>query len=63
MNATGEVALKRQLYHSMIGQALFIKAEIDGWRSSNLWGTLIWQFNEIWQTGGWGSIEYVPIAR
>lgn len=31
----------------MIAQALFIKSEIDGWRSSNVWGTLIWQLNEV----------------
>ena len=47
LNATGTVAFKKQLYQSMIAQALFIKSEIDGWRSSNVWGTLIWQFNEI----------------
>ena len=51
LNATGAVAFKRQLYQSMVGQALFISAEVIGWRSSNLWGTLIWQFNEIWPTG------------
>eukprot|EP00039_Didymoeca_costata_P007213 m.97371 g.97371 ORF g.97371 m.97371 type:complete len:1025 (-) comp13593_c0_seq2:109-3183(-) len=58
LNETGEIAFKRQLYQSMVGQALFIKAEVEGWRSSNVWGTLIWQYNEIWPTGGWGSIEY-----
>lgn len=58
LNATGESAFKRQLYQSMVGQALFISAEVQGWRSSNLWGTFIWQFNEIWPTGGWGSVEY-----
>ena len=47
LNATGIVAFKKQLYQSMIAQALFIKSEIDGWRSSNVWGTLIWQLNEV----------------
>jgi hypothetical protein len=32
LNATGEAAFKKQLYQSMIGQSLFIKAEIEGWR-------------------------------
>merc|ERR1719230_691332 len=60
MNQTGEVAFKRQLYQSMIGQMLFLKTEIEAWRSQNVWGTTIWMYNEIWPTGGWGSIEYGP---
>jgi hypothetical protein len=47
LNQTGEVAFKRRFYQLMIAQALFIKSEIDGWRSINVWGTLVWQFNEI----------------
>merc|ERR1712232_992736 len=42
----------------MGGQALFLKTEIESWRSTNNFGTTIWMFNEIWPTGGWGSIEY-----
>ena len=58
MSESGEVAFKRQLYQSMVGQLLFLKTEIEGWRSQNVWGTTFWMYNEIWPTGGWGSIEY-----
>ena len=50
--------LQRQLYQSMVGQLLFLKTEIEGWRSQNVWGTTFWMYNEIWPTGGWVSIEY-----
>lgn len=26
--------------------------------SANTFGIIVWQYNEIWPTGGWGSIEY-----
>jgi beta-mannosidase len=58
LNMTGEQAFKAQLYWSMIGQALVIKQNIELTRSINRFGTLVWQLNEIWPTGGWGSIEY-----
>eukprot|EP00040_Diaphanoeca_grandis_P031996 m.192725 g.192725 ORF g.192725 m.192725 type:complete len:1196 (-) comp32480_c0_seq1:201-3788(-) len=58
LNKTGEFAFKKQLYQSMLGQALFLKTEIETWRSTNNFGTTIWMYNEIWPTGGWGSIEY-----
>ena len=31
---------------------------IESTRAYNEWGLLLWQLNEIWPTGGWGSIEY-----
>ena len=62
MRETGEAAFKRQLYQSMVGQLLFLKTEIEAWRSQNMWGTTIWMYNEIWPTSGWGSIEYGPPA-
>ena len=31
----------------------------SGLRAKNVWGLLAWQFNEVWPTGGWGSIEAV----
>ena len=58
LNQTGAAAFQRQLYFCMFGQALFLKAQVDGWRGNNIWGLLLWQYNEIWPTGGWGSIEY-----
>ena len=47
MSESGEVAFKRQLYQSMVGQLLFLKTEIEGWRSQNVWGTTFWMFNEV----------------
>ena len=64
LNETGAEALQRQLYFCMFGQALYMKAEVEGWRSNNIWGLLTWQYNEVWPTGGWGSIEYgTPVRR
>jgi hypothetical protein len=52
----GEVAFKKQLYQSMLGQALFLKTEIEAWRSQNVFGTTIWMYNEIWPTGGYDTL-------
>ena len=57
-NATGEAAYKKQLYQSMLGQALNHKTTIESWRASNVFGTTIWMFNDLWPSGSWGSIEY-----
>lgn len=58
MSEFGEVAFKRQLYQSMVSQALFLKTEIEAWRSSNLWGSTFWMYNEIWYVS---NIAYVII--
>eukprot|EP00730_Choanoeca_flexa_P008569 TRINITY_DN12506_c0_g2_i18.p1 TRINITY_DN12506_c0_g2~~TRINITY_DN12506_c0_g2_i18.p1 ORF type:complete len:975 (+),score=156.28 TRINITY_DN12506_c0_g2_i18:81-2927(+) len=58
LNATGEAVFKKQLYQCMLGQALNVKSDVETRRSTNQFGLLIWQYNEIWPTGGWGSIEY-----
>jgi beta-galactosidase/beta-glucuronidase len=57
-SAVGEQPFKKQLYLCMLGQALLIKSNIETRRSKNELGIIVWQFNEIWPTGGWGSIEY-----
>lgn len=44
MAESGEVAFKRQIYQSMVGQALFLKTEIEAWRSQNVWGTTFWMY-------------------
>ena len=63
LNTTGEVAFKRQLYQCQLAQALEMKSNIEHRRSGNTFGILVWQFNEIWPTGGWGSVEYgTPVA-
>merc|ERR1712100_1010243 len=57
-DAVGEAVFKKQLWQCMIAQALVTKQNIEQTRSQNRFGILIWQYNEIWPTGGWGSIEY-----
>lgn len=54
----GEQVFKKQLWQCMVGQALVIKQNIETRRATNQFGIIVWQFNEIWPTGGWGSIEY-----
>ena len=57
-NVTGEAPFKESLYFAMLAQALFLKGSIEAYRGANVWGVLIWQLNEIWPTGGWGTVEY-----
>lgn len=56
LNETGAPAMQRQIYFCLFGQALYMKQQIEGWRSGNIWGLLIWQYNEVWPTGGWVSV-------
>ena len=42
----------------MLGQALEMKSNIETRKAQNQIGHIIWQLNEIWPTGGWGSLEY-----
>jgi hypothetical protein len=58
LNATGEQVFKKQLYQCMISQALNVKQSIETTLSRNSLGVITWQLNEIWPTGGWGSLEY-----
>jgi hypothetical protein len=62
-DAVGEAAFQRQLYHCMMGQALQMKSTIEARRSRNEYGHLLWQLNEIWPTGGWGSLEHGTPGR
>merc|ERR1740121_939380 len=57
-NQTGEAVFKKQLYQCMLSQALHMKGDIEARRAHNQFGCLTWQLNEIWPTGGWGSLEY-----
>lgn len=52
LNVTGPASFQRQLYFCMFGQALYMKAQIEGWRANNIFGMLLWQYNEVWPTGG-----------
>lgn len=58
LSGVGTAPFQRQLYLCMLAQGFHLKASIEAWRSSNVWGLLMWQLNEIWPTGGWGSLEY-----
>lgn len=58
LDDVGEVAFKQQLYQSLLAQALHLKSDVERRRSGNSFGTLLWQLNEIWPTGGWGTVEY-----
>lgn len=60
--ASSATTLQRQLYLCMTAQALEMKGNIETRRSSNAWGTVIWQLNEVWPTGGWGSLEYGTVG-
>eukprot|EP00038_Savillea_parva_P028912 m.67751 g.67751 ORF g.67751 m.67751 type:complete len:1029 (+) comp8463_c0_seq1:39-3125(+) len=56
--AVGALALQRQTWQCMIAQALAQKQYTEALRSMNTVLVQFWQYNEIWPTGGWGSIEY-----
>jgi hypothetical protein len=58
LNVTGEMPFKKQLFECMIAQALNVKQDIESRMGTNTYGVLVWQLNEIWPTGGWGSLEY-----
>eukprot|EP01003_Olkasia_polycarbonata_P005258 NODE_47_length_1953_cov_116.009454_g28_i0.p1 GENE.NODE_47_length_1953_cov_116.009454_g28_i0~~NODE_47_length_1953_cov_116.009454_g28_i0.p1 ORF type:complete len:546 (+),score=77.92 NODE_47_length_1953_cov_116.009454_g28_i0:190-1638(+) len=58
LNETGEEPFKKQLWQCMMAQTLWLKNDFETRRAKNVWGMLAWQLNEIWPTGGWGSIEY-----
>jgi hypothetical protein len=62
-DAVGEFTMKKATWQCMIGQALVMKQDIETRRSVNQMGHLIWQFNEVWATGGWGSVEYGPASN
>ena len=61
-NTTGKVDFQGKLFFAQLAQALWVKSDIESRRSQNSWGCITWQFNEIWPTGGWGSIEYGTIG-
>lgn len=58
VNNTDPDIFKKELYLCTLTQALFLRSDIEYRRSDNQFGTVTWQLNEIWPTGGWGSLEY-----
>jgi len=57
-----QAILRKATFLCMVGQSLEMKADIENRRSQNAFGTLTWQANEIWPTGGWGSLEYGTVG-
>jgi beta-mannosidase len=47
-----QAILRKATFLCMVGQSLEMKADIENRRSQNAFGTLTWQANEIWPTGG-----------
>ena len=63
LNATAsEHTFKAQLFQCLVGQALTLKQNMDSRRAGNQLGHIIWQLNEVWPTGGWGSLEYGTVG-
>ena len=58
LDGVGKEPFQKQLYLCMISQLLWTKSVIETYRTLNSYGTLIWQLNENWPTGGWGVVEY-----
>ena len=58
LDDVGVFAFKRQLYLAMLSTALQQKSHVETLRAAPTWGIVIWQLNEVWPTGGWGSVEY-----
>ena len=48
LDAMGEAPFKKHLYQCMLAQALAVKSDIEVRRSTNTFGILTWQLNEIW---------------
>ena len=46
------------LYLCGLASAFLVKNLVEAHRSRNELGHLVWQLNEVWPTGGWGSLEY-----
>lgn len=74
LDDVGETPFKRQLYQCQLAQALLMAQthsvmRAKNWApaypqsapaasSMNTFGIIVWMLNEIWPTGGWGSLEY-----
>jgi len=59
INSTGGVKnFQAQLYQCLVGQALTLKQRIEALRTTNNMGMIVWQLNDIWPSGSWGSLEY-----
>ena len=48
LDAVGVKSFQSQLYMNILAAGLQRKANIESWRSTNIWAMLMWQLNEIW---------------
>ena len=62
LRESGALALQRACWFQTVAQMLQQKGDIEARRSANAQGTVTWQLNEIWPTGGWGSLEYGTVG-
>lgn len=58
LDSVGTEPFQQQLYGCLLSAGLHLKTDIETRRAQNQFGTIVWQLNEIWPTGGWGSLEY-----
>jgi hypothetical protein len=62
LDEIGALSLQKVCYFQMLGQMLQQKGDIEARRTANSQGMVTWQLNEIWPTGGWGSLEYGTVG-
>ena len=58
LDEVGRQPFMAQLFKCLVGSALIVKGYVEQHRATNTFGLMVWQLNEIWPTGGWGSLEY-----
>lgn len=63
LNLSGVYAFKGQLFQCLIASSIHMQLDIEQRRSQNYLGSLYWMFQESWNTGGWGSIEYTSASN
>lgn len=56
-DSVGKINFQIQLYQCMISQTLWMKSQIEIFRSQNIYGMLVWQLNDQWASGGWGLLD------
>lgn len=58
LDDAGAAPFAAQLYLVQLATTLDLQSTVEVHRSSNRWGLLTWQLGEVWQSYGWGSLEY-----
>ena len=47
----------------MISQQLYLKTMIEAWRTTNVWLSIWWMYNELWPTGGCARAQLETTAE